>query len=312
VRLVDDLMEVSRITRGKIELRKERVEVAPVLRGAVETSRPLIDAGGHQLVLSLAEEPLAVEGDPMRLTQVIANLLNNAAKYTDASGTIWLSARRDGAEVVVSVRDSGTGIPPDMLPHVFGLFTQVERSTGRAQGGLGIGLTLVKTLVEMHGGSVAARSEGLGKGSEFIVRLPLATGPRPAEASRSTKERAAGLDSRRILVVDDNRDAAESLGVLLEMLGAQVRVAYSGADALETLATYDPTVVLLDIGMPGMDGHEVARRIRAQPRFRDVTLIALTGWGQEEDYRRSRTVGFDHHLIKPADVDALQTLLDSL
>jgi signal transduction histidine kinase len=312
VRLVDDLFEISRISRGRVELRKEPVEVATVVEGALETSRPLIEARRHQLLLAIAPEPLTLEGDPVRLAQVLANLLNNAAKYTDVGGQIWLTVRREGDAVVISVRDSGTGIPADMLPRVFDLFTQVDRSADRAQGGLGIGLTLVKSLVEMHGGSVAAHSEGSGKGSEFVVRLPLTTetcavGPAGPEGRPS-----AALAPRRVLVVDDNRDAAESLGMVLELLGAEAQVVCSGPDALEALGTYQPAVVLLDIGMPGMDGYEVAKRIRERPAFRDVTLVALTGWGQEEDRRRSRTAGFDYHLIKPADVSALKTLLSSL
>jgi CheY-like chemotaxis protein len=242
----------------------------------------------------------------------VANLLNNAAKYTDAGGQIWLTVRREGDGVAISVRDTGVGIPPAMLPRVFDLFTQIDRSDSRAQGGLGIGLTLVKSLVELHGGRVMAHSDGAGRGSEFAVRLPLAAAGRPAGPPGGHARPAAVLAPRRILVVDDNRDAAESLGMLLKLLGADVHVAYDGPEALEVLATYKPAVVLLDIGMPGMDGHEVARRIRHHPEFRDVTLIALTGWGQEDDRRRSHSAGFDHHLIKPADVNALQTLLMSL
>jgi PAS domain S-box-containing protein len=312
VRLVDDLMEVSRITRGKIELRREPVELAAVVRSAVETSRPLIDAGRHQLAVTIPSDPLIIEGDAVRLTQVIANLLNNAAKYTDDGGQIWLTVRRDGGDVTISVRDTGTGIAANMLPHVFDLFTQAGRATGRSQGGLGIGLTLVKSLVEMHGGTVEAKSKGIGHGSEFVVRLPSATGPQPIEQSRRMGMPAPPLAPRRVLVVDDNRDAAASLGMLLKLLGAEVRVAFNGQDALEALESFRPSVVLLDIGMPGMDGHEVARRVRQQPEFHDVTLIALTGWGQEDDRRRSESAGFDHHLIKPADVNALQTLLISL
>jgi PAS domain S-box-containing protein len=311
VRLVDDLMEISRITRGKIELRKERVELARVVRSAVETSRPLIDAAGHQLTVDLPTEPLGLQGDAVRLAQVIANLLNNAAKYTDAGGHIWLSVYRDGGSAVIAVRDTGIGIPQDMLPRVFDLFMQVDRQDGIARGGLGIGLALVKSLVEMHGGSVEARSAGPGRGSEFVVRLPVAASQDPADAPASTTRPSAILAARRVLVVDDNRDAAQSLAMLLRLLGADVHVAYSGAEALAVLPTFKPAAVLLDIGMPGMDGHEVARRIRSQPAFRGVKLIALTGWGQVEDRNRSKSAGFDHHLIKPADVRALQGLLTS-
>jgi signal transduction histidine kinase len=314
VRLVDDLLEVSRITRGKIELRRERVELAAVLRSAVETSRPLMEAAGHQLAITVPPEPLILEADPVRLSQVIANLLNNAAKYTEEDGQIWLTARREGGEAAVSVRDTGLGIPADMLPRVFDMFAQVDRTLKRSQGGLGIGLTLARTLVEMHGGRVEARSEGPGKGSEFTVRLPLAAEDSIAEEARP---RAGGaqpspLSQKRALVVDDNRDAADSLGMLLKFLGADAHVVYDGPSALQALHIYRPAVVFLDIGMPGMDGHEVARHVRQAPEFGDVLLIAMTGWGQEEDRRRSKAAGFDHHLVKPANADALQALLSSL
>jgi signal transduction histidine kinase/ActR/RegA family two-component response regulator len=311
VRLVDDLLEVSRISIGKIELRKQPVEVSAIVRDALETSRPLVEAAGHYLRLEFPPEPLVVEGDEVRLTQVVANLLNNAVKYSERGGRIWLGVRRDRDAAVVYVRDLGRGIPPDKLPRVFDLFMQVDQDPRESHGGLGIGLTLVKRLVEMHGGTVEARSEGLGKGSEFVVRLPLSAGlPVPAAPS--------GADSqplqfpRRVLVVDDNRDAADSLRMLLELLGAEVVVAYNGADAFDALAAHRPAVVLLDIGMPGMDGFEVARRIRRDPRYRDVTLIALTGWGQDDIRDRARAQGFDHHLTKPADPEFLQDLLSSI
>jgi CheY-like chemotaxis protein len=311
VRLVEDLMEVSRITRGKVELRKEPVELAAVVLSAVEASRPLIEASRHQLAISLPGEPLIIHGDPVRLSQVFANLLNNAAKYMDAGGQIWLTASQQGGDVLVSVRDTGIGIPADMLPHIFKMFTQVDRSTRQAQGGLGIGLTLVRTLAEMHGGQVEARSLGMNQGSEFIVRLPL-----HQEAYDIGPLRPEGwepvLPNRRVLVVDDNRDAAESLGLLLMLLGAEVRVVNDGPAALAEIPDFQPTVVLLDIGMPGMDGYEVARRIRQRPEGRDLMLIALTGWGQEEDRRRTSQAGFDHHLLKPADMTALKSLLVSL
>ena len=311
VRLVDDLMEVSRITRGKIGLRKEPVAIAAIIEGAVETSRPLIEARGHRLELEVASEPLAIEGDPVRLTQVVANLLNNAAKYTDPGGRISLTVRREGAAVVISVVDTGTGIPPEMLRRVFDLFTQGERNAERVEGGLGIGLTLVKNLVEMHGGTVAAFSEGTGRGSEFVVRLPLSS----SAESASSSDASVGPDPvlrHRVLVVDDNHDAADSLGTLLEMLGADVHVVYNGPDAIEAIRTYRPSVVLLDIGMPGMDGYEVARRIRKLSEPQDVTLIALSGWGQDEDRQRSQRAGFDYHLVKPADASALESVMISL
>jgi len=312
VRLVDDLLEVSRITRGTIELRTEPVEIAGVVRSAVETSQPLIEAGSHQLAVSLPAEPLTVQADPVRLSQVVANLLNNAAKYTDRRGQIWLSVKREGDWVSISVRDSGIGIAPEMLPHVFQLFTQIDRNSARGQGGLGIGLTLVKSLTELHGGEVQAQSAGLGHGSEFVVRLPLAAAQIQAGRASLDDRPAFGLVPRRILVVDDNRDAAQSLGLLLKVLGAEVRIEFNGPDALTAMDAFRPAVVLLDIGMPGMDGLEVARQIRERPEFRGTTLIALTGWGQEDDRRRSQLAGFDHHLTKPADVTAIEGLLDSL
>ncbi len=309
VRLVDDLLEVSRITRGKIELRKERVDLADVVRSAIETARPLVEVGRHRLEIDLPTDPLEVEADPIRLAQVFANLLNNAAKYTEEKGRIWLNAHQQGNDAVISVRDNGVGIRSDLLPQVFEMFTQVDRATGRAQGGLGIGLALVRSLVELHGGHVEARSEGLGKGSEFVVQIPLAVN-HSADAALAQEQTSARLSPLRILVVDDNRDAADSLGMLLEALGAEACVVYDGPTALQAFQSSRPAALLLDIGMPGMDGYEVARRIRKQSR--DVTLIALTGWGQEEDHRRSRAAGCDYHLTKPADIDALQTLLESL
>jgi CheY-like chemotaxis protein/two-component sensor histidine kinase len=311
VRLVDDLMEVSRITRGKVELRLEPIELAGVIRSAVEASRPLIDAARHQLAISLPAEPVIIDGDAVRLSQIFSNLLNNAAKYMDEGGQIWLQARHQGDEVVVSVKDTGIGIPPEMLPQIFKMFTQVDRSTRQAQGGLGIGLTLVRTLVEMHGGRARAESPGVGRGSEFVVTLPLSKKTVVADRAVSEK-RVPILPKGRVLVVDDNQDAAASLGMLLKLLGAEVRVVNDGPAALEILAAYQPTVVLLDIGMPGMDGYEVARRIREQPEWRDLMLIALTGWGQEEDRRRTSEAGFDHHLLKPADMTALKELLTSM
>ncbi len=311
VRLVDDLMEVSRITRGKIDLRKEPVELAAVVHSAVETSKPLIETARHQLAIDLPAGPLTLNADPVRLAQVLANLLNNAAKYTPEGGRIWLTARRAGANVEISVRDSGAGIPAEVLPKVFDLFMQGERTYSRAQGGLGIGLTLVRSLVNLHGGGVEARSDGPGRGSEFVVRLPLAAA-QLAAPDGDRYARPAAVAPRRILVVDDNRDAADSLGMLLKFLGADVCTANDGPAALEAFQTYRPSVVLLDIGLPEMDGYEVARRTRQQPEGGDVTLIALTGWGQEEDRRRSREAGIDHHLVKPVDLGALEKLLATL
>ncbi len=311
VRLVDDLLEVSRITRGKVELRMEPVELAAVIRSAVEASRPLIQASGHRLAISLPPQPLILVGDPVRLTQIFANLLNNAAKYMNQGGQIWLSAKRENGNVSVCVRDTGIGITAEMLPHIFKMFTQVDRSQRQSQGGLGIGLTLVKTLVEMHGGKVQARSPGLDQGSEFVVSFPLSTDHFALE-KRAPETRVSVLPNRRVLVVDDNRDAAVSLGKLLGVLGAEVQVAHDGPSALAVVPTFRPNVVLLDIGMPGMNGYEVARRIREQPDGRNLMLIALTGWGQEQDRRLASEAGFDHHLLKPADVSALKSLFMSM
>lgn len=311
VRLVDDLLEVSRITRGQIELRKERIELAAVVSRAVETSRPLIDAGRHQLAISLPAEPVLVDGDPVRLAQVVSNLLNNAAKYTNPGGQIWLSVRKEESQAWISVRDTGIGIPAGMQSVVFEMFSQVDRFSSRSQGGLGIGLTLVRSLVEMHGGEVHLKSEGADEGSEFIVRLPLCVETARAGDSAAPRIASTVLTRQRVLVVDDNRDAATSMGLLLKILGADVEVANSGPEALSAIETYHPAVVLLDLGMPEMDGYEVARRIRERREFDDITLIALTGWGQDEDRRRAHEAGFDHHLVKPADIRSLQELLSS-
>jgi CheY-like chemotaxis protein/two-component sensor histidine kinase len=311
VRLVDDLLEVSRITSGKIHLRKQRTDVSAVMLSAVETTRPVIEASGHQLALTLPPQPLTVEADPVRLAQVLANLLNNAAKYTDRGGHIALSAINEGGEAVVSVRDDGNGIPNDMLQNVFNLFTQVNRTYDRAQGGLGIGLTLVRRLVELHDGNVEARSDGVGKGSEFIVKLPLVRGNAELPAHK-TEQNIDALRQGRILIVDDNQDAADSQKLLLQSLGATVMSVNDGFAALDALKTWRPTVVLLDVGMPVMDGYEVARRIRRETEGRDMILIAVTGWGQEQDRLRSAEAGMDHHLVKPVDIYALEGLLASM
>ncbi|HEY3517817.1 MAG TPA: ATP-binding protein, partial [Gammaproteobacteria bacterium] len=308
VRLVDDLMEVSRITRGKIDLRRQRVELADIIGSAVETARPLVDAGGHVLTVDLGGERFELDADPVRLAQVFGNLLNNAAKYTPKGGQITLRAEQRGPHVVVSVRDNGAGIRSDVLAHVFEPFVQGERSYTRSQGGLGIGLTLARSIVVLHGGTIEAHSAGLGQGSEFVVRLPLLppVADSPAVASSRPPTRIAG---QRILVVDDNVDAAESLGALLRCLGADVVTVHDGPAALEALRTEEPCAAVLDIGMPGMDGYEVARRVRAGPRGEHIQLIALTGWGNDEDRRRSREAGIDHHLVKPVDLNVLESLL---
>jgi PAS domain S-box-containing protein len=311
VRLVDDLLEVSRITRGKIELRQEQIDLASLVHSAVETSRPLIESAKHNLRVTLPSETIVLWGDPVRLGQVFSNLLNNAAKYTNEGGTIWLTAKRVGDKVEVSVRDNGIGIPQEMLPNVFEMFMQVDRTIKKAQGGLGIGLTLVKSLVELHGGTITVHSGQAGDGSEFIVRLPLRTRLNEKRKSKveSTYTKCDGLKGCRVLVVDDNVDAATSLRILLKVKGADVQVAHSGPAALEIIEESSPEVVLLDIGMPGMDGYEVAQRVRENPANGDILLIALTGWGQEEDRQKTRQAGFNHHLVKPANITDIEELL---
>jgi PAS domain S-box-containing protein len=309
VRLVDDLLDVSRISRGKIELRKERVELAAVVRNALETSRPLLEQSRQHLNVTLPAGPVPLDADPVRLAQVLANLLNNSAKYTEEGGQVWLTAERQGPEVVISVRDNGIGIPADMLPHIFDMFTQVDRSIGRSQGGLGIGLTLVKTLVEMHGGSVVAHSDGPGRGSAFTVRLPFRADLSADDTPGPEHRAQAPSGGRRILIVDDNHDAAESLGTVLRLMNNEVHIAPDGLSALQAADVFRPDLVFLDIGMPGMDGYEVARRLRQRPAFQNTVLVALTGWGQEEDRRQTQQAGFDHHLVKPVEPGALQELM---
>lgn len=310
VRLVDDLLEVSRITRGKIELRKEITSIASIIENAVETSQPHIDAQRHILTVNIPKEELLVEGDPVRLAQVFSNLLNNAAKYTEAQGQINLDVRGREEQIEISVSDNGTGILPEMLPAVFEMFAQIDRSLQKSQGGLGIGLTLVKSLVEMHGGSVDAHSDGVGLGSNFVVTLPRAVIKTGKEVTQG--DDAISITQHRILVVDDNRDAAKTLGMLMQLLGSHVHTVFSGEEALEIIESYQPSVVLLDIGMPTMSGHEVARKIRSNPALDSVILIALTGWGQLEDRRLSQDAGFDHHFVKPVEIAVLEKLLSSV
>jgi signal transduction histidine kinase/DNA-binding response OmpR family regulator len=312
VRLVDDLLDISRISGGKIQLRKEPVDLASVVTRAVETSRPLIDARKHELTVSFPAEPLYVDADVVRLAQVLANLLNNAAKYTEVGGKIELDASRVGDEAVVRVRDNGIGISPEMLSRIFDLFTQVDRSLDRAQGGLGIGLTLVRRLVEKHKGTVHAFSDGANQGSEFVVRLPvLPHAPAAALPGIRPPRQADERTPRRILIVDDHPDVARSLARLLRLSGHEVKTALNGPDALAELADYRPQVVLLDIGLPGMDGYQVARAIRNHPGTESTLLIALTGYGQQEDFRRSQEAGFDRHVIKPVDPDALLSMIST-
>jgi CheY-like chemotaxis protein len=310
IKLVDDLLEISRITRDKIELHRQPLLLADVVHGAVETSRPLIDQHRHHLEVRLPDEPLTLCADSVRITQVLSNLLNNAAKYTDLGGRIDLEARRIGPEVEITVRDNGIGIPPGHLPEVFDMFTQAHRAAGRGQGGLGIGLAMVRSLVQMHGGTVEAKSAGAGRGSEFIVRLPLVD-THDADDDAAAAAHASPLAGQRILVVDDNQDAADTLAMLLEADGAQAHAVYDGAAALAALPGLRPHTVLLDLGMPDMDGFEVARRIRADPTQAGMRIVALTGWGQESDRERTRGAGFDFHLTKPVDLGLLQAWLSA-
>jgi CheY-like chemotaxis protein len=310
VRLVDDLLDISRISRGKIQLRKERVELAAVVRSAVEAARPLVEAQAHELTVTLPPQPIYLDADPTRLAQVFSNLLTNAAKYTEKGGHVWLTAERQGGEVVASVRDTGIGIAADYLPHVFEMFSQAAPALERSQGGLGVGLALVRGLVELHGGTIEARSSGPGLGSEFIVRLPVVERLFQAaqEPSGDGQERRA-VPKCRILVVDDNRDATDSLAVMLRLAGHDTHTAYDGLEGLQAAAAFRPDVVLLDIGLPKMSGYEAARRIREQPWGKGMALIAVTGWGQDEDRRRALEAGFDHHLTKPVEASALEKLL---
>jgi PAS domain S-box-containing protein len=307
-RLVDDLLDVSRVRQGKIRLHKEPVELAEVIEHAIENSRPLLEARMQELVELLPDEPVWLQADAVRLAQVLANLLNNAAKYTDERGRITVSALRQGQEVSVCVRDNGVGIAPEMLPKVFDLFTQVESARHRSQGGLGIGLTLVRDLVRLHGGTVEAHSDGLGKGSEFVVRLPALKEPPARRVDSANRERQPGA-GKRVLVVDDDEDAAESLALLLRVAGHEVYTAHDGPAAVVEARLHRPAVVLLDIGLPGMGGHDVARRLREEAGPGEPVLVAVTGYGHEEDLRLSREAGFDLHLTKPVDPSFLQQML---
>ena len=311
VRLVDDLMEVSRITRGKIDLQRCTLDLVDVLRSAVETAGPQLQAARVALHLQLPSDALLVDGDAVRLAQVFANLLGNAAKYTDAGGQVTVALSSEGSEAVVSVRDTGTGIPAEMLLRVFELFTQVDRTLGRAQGGLGIGLALVRHLVGLHGGSVEARSDSPGQGSEFVVRLPLVAAESPLDNAVLAPAGSQALVGRRVLVVDDNRDAADTLAMMLRLLGAEVRTAYNGPSALEAVRVACPQVVLLDLGMPGMDGYAVAAQLRSEPQYQVLKLIALSGWGQQEDLQRTSAAGFDGHLVKPVALERVIEFLSS-
>ena len=308
IRLVDDLLDISRIAHGKIELKRERFEVAEVIAAAIETARPLVDARRHRLTVDVAADGLEVEADRARLAQSVGNLINNAAKYTEAGGTIAISARRDGATIAIAVRDDGMGIAPEMLPHVFTTFVQERQALDRSQGGLGLGLSIVKSLVELHGGTVAVASEGRGQGAAFTIRLPATT---PGDAVAVAPPRApvaAAAPSLRIVVVDDNEDAAEILAELLTQLGHEVRIAHDAPGALVTIDRFVPELAILDIGLPDVDGYELARRIRDR-HGPHLHLVALTGYGQDAHKARAQRAGFDDHMVKPAALDKLRELL---
>jgi CheY-like chemotaxis protein len=306
-RMLDDLLDVGRITGNKFELRKERLKLSTIIESAIETSRPHIDGGRHKLKVSLPSELLLIEADSARISQVISNLLNNAAKYTPPGGEISVTAERRGEKVVISVKDNGIGITPELLPVIFEMFVQEKYSMGDQPTGLGVGLTLVRKLVELHGGTIEARSAGRGQGSEFILHLPLAEarsarGSAPASEPAETGHLGQG---KRILVVDDREEQTRSLRLLLERMGHEVHVAQNGERALAALAEFPADLALIDIGLEGMNGYELARRIRQRPELQDIVLVAQTGWGRDEDRHRSHEAGFDHHLVKPINRDAL-------
>jgi PAS domain S-box-containing protein len=310
VRLVDDLLDISRIIRGKVDMHREMVDMTTVVRRAIETAQPIIDAHGHELVVSLPSEVVTLHADVIRLAQVISNLLVNAAKYTEQSGRIRLSGECQAGQAIIRVRDNGIGIAPELLPRIFDLFVQADRSLARSQGGLGIGLTLVKRLVEAHGGTVEVRSDGLGRGSEFTVRLP-AVAETPAALPGESRPLGvtAGAQPRRVLIVDDNVDAADSAALLLRMWGHQVHTVHDGLSVSQAVRDFRPEIILLDIGLPGMTGYEVAKHLRAQPALDSLVLAAMTGYGQDEDRRRSQEAGFNYHLTKPLDPSKLEALI---
>jgi two-component system CheB/CheR fusion protein len=311
-RLVDDLLDVSRITRGTIRLQKETIDLAALVGRAVESVHPLIEREGHQLLVLLPKEPVLLEADPTRLEQVLTNLLHNAAKFTEVGGHIWLTAQRENAEVVVMVRDTGIGIVPELLPRIFDMFAQEDRAVSRSKSGLGIGLTLVRRLVELHGGKAQAHSAGPGKGSEFVLRLPALPAQRPEPPAPPPPLEPVSARALRILLVEDEVAVAEMLVMLLELWGHTVQVVHNGPAALAAAPTLRPQVVLCDIGLPGMSGYDVARQLRQQEGLNKLVLIAITGYGQQEDQRRAQEAGFDHHLTKPVDPVAFEKLLTCL
>ena len=313
VRLVDDLLDVSRIIRGKVELHRESVDLVTVVRRAIETAQPVIDSHGHELTVSLPPEPVLLDVDVIRVAQALSNLLVNAAKYTEQAGRIWLSTEHQDGQVTIRVRDRGIGIAPELLARVFDLFVQADRTLARSQGGLGVGLTLVKRLVELHGGTVGVHSDGPGQGSEFTVRLPAVsagvggTGPAP----QGRVQAADGGPVRRVLVVDDNVDAADSAALLLRMWGHKVHTVHDGLSVSQAVRDFQPEIILLDIGLPGMTGYEVAKHLRSQPALDSLVLAAMTGYGQDEDRQRSQEAGFNFHLTKPLDPSKLEALVGS-
>ena len=312
VRLVDDLLDVSRISQGKIELRSGRIDLASVVHHAVEAIRPQCKSMDHALTVTLPPKPIFLNADPTRLAQVVGNLLNNASKFTDKGGQIWLTVEREGKQAVIRVRDNGIGIAAEQLPRIFEMFVQLDTSLERSVSGLGIGLTLVKNLVEMHDGTVEVHSAGVGQGSELVVRLPIVVEPPKPPPPEPTVSEPTTMITRRILVVDDNRDSAESLAMLLKLTGHETHTAYDGLEAVAAAATFRPEVVLLDIGLPKLNGYDACRKIREQPWGKGMALIALTGWGQDEDRRKSQEAGFDGHLVKPIDHATLTKLLAEL
>jgi PAS domain S-box-containing protein len=313
VRLVDDLLDISRITKGKLRLSKEKVELRVIANRAAESARPLMEARRHDFSVSLPTEPIWVDADPARLEQIVVNLLNNAAKYTDVGGLVRMSVLQEEATAVIRVRDNGAGIPADMLPRIFDLFTQVDGSLGRSNGGLGIGLALVRTLVEMQDGRVQVQSGGLGKGSEFTVKLPIVSDTSGRETKTVLEPGKSAGEPLQILVVEDNVDSADSMNLLLRLYGHEVQVARTGPTAIEMAAACRPDVVLLDIGLPGMDGYQVARRLREKPEFKTVVICALIGYTPSEaDRDRQQQTGFDHHFIKPVDVETLLALFKTI
>jgi CheY-like chemotaxis protein len=307
-RLIDDLLDVNRISRGTIALRKESIELSSIVQQAAEAVRHECESMGHELTVTLPPRPVYVHADPTRLAQIVGNLLNNACKFTEKGGRVLLSVKRDDEQAVIQVQDTGIGIAPEQLPMVFDMFMQVDTSLKRARDGLGLGLTLVRNLAELQAGTVEARSAGLGRGSTFVVRLPVVS--KPLEPRPQRVQQVATIPvKRRVLVVDDNRDAAESLAMLLKLSGHEVYTAHDGLEAVDSAAKIQPDVVLLDIGLPKLDGYEAARRIRQQQQDKRVMLVALTGWGQEEDRRRSEEASFDLHLVKPVDLATLTKVL---